>query len=74
MLVSNGKEVAAPGEKEAQKPVDVFVGTTLPGSVRLGEINRGVEVLFQFSKGSEFCTIIKGNTVNRDALERLFNR
>lgn len=69
----DASEVTAVGEEETQKPVGIFIGSSLPWLMGFGEENRGVKQLLQHTQLSKFGAIIEGKIVDRQTIEGVKN-
>ena len=73
ILVRNRPKIKPFGKEKSNNIIYVFVCTTLPGLMWLGEVDRSAQMRFYFPKLRKFGTVIKANTVNRQIGQQLLN-
>ena len=56
--IRNSPKIAALRKEEAQEPIGIFIGASLPGLVRLSKVDRSSQSLFQALKVSELRSCI----------------
>ena len=61
LLKCESPEIGALGQILTDEPVGVLVGTTLPGAIRVGEIEVGLEIGSELTVGGELSTVIGGD-------------
>ena len=61
--IRNSPKIAALRKEEAQEPIGIFIGASLPGLVRLSKVDRSSQSLFQALKVSELRTIIEADAL-----------
>ena len=69
----DSSEVTAFGKEEPNNVVGVLVGSTLPGFMRLGKVDKGMQVLLQLAELRKLGTVIQAETAYRETTQQLLN-
>ena len=65
VVIGNGRKVEVLGKEEAKDVVGVFIQSSLPGRLGMGEIDLSVERIFKIMVQPELNTVIQRNGLHR---------
>ena len=74
VFLGKREEIIAFGEEKTQEIICILVGGALPGLVRLGEIDKSVQLLLHVVKGRKFRFVVKADTADGKATQERNDR
>ena len=66
-------EITAFREEKAKKAVGILVAATLPGLVRFGKEDKGIQLFLELAEFREFRSIVQREAMNRQASQGGYN-